>query len=271
MYTALANTNELSLKRFLGYSFVLHAGIALSMGISIYYQFHGNSWGGVGGSEGNVVNATLVSSAGIPMPKPEVVTESKMVDPTEGLYKEEPQPKAPEIPKEVEKIPEFKDEKKPKPISHPSKEFVDAKRTPPPPNAVPYGKGGNPNLPTGYNSTPGAASSGVAVQGQGGGDFTTKYGWYIEAVKRRITSNWDQYTIDASVRATRRARCTVNFTIYRDGSVKNIRLEQASGNASMDNSAQRALLSSIPMPALPPDYSGSYVNVIFDFDLAMTK
>ena len=63
----------------------------------------------------------------------------------------------------------------------------------------------------------------------------------------------------------------MTFAIYRDGSVKNVRMEKSSGNLSMDNSAQRALASASPMPALPSDYSGSYVTVIFDFDLSMTK
>jgi outer membrane biosynthesis protein TonB len=53
--------------------------------------------------------------------------------------------------------------------------------------------------------------------------------------------------------------------------VKDVRISQASGNASMDNSGLRAIMSSNPMPALPPDYSGSSVKVIFDFDLSMTR
>jgi TonB family protein len=270
MSVALANSDEVTLKKFLVYSAFLHGALALAIGVAAYYQYRGNTWGGVGGSEGNDVKVNLVSSAGIPMPKPDVITDSHAIDPTKGLYKEEPKPPdIPEPPKEELKIPEFKDAHPPKPPSHKSKVFVDERR--PPPNAVNYGQGGNPNLPTGYSSTPGAPSSGVAVQGQGGGDFATRYGWYIEAVKRRVNSNWNQFTIDAQVRAERRAHAVLTFTIYRDGSVKNIRMDQSSGNLSMDNSAQRALLSSVPMPQLPNDYSGSYVNVIFDFDLSLTR
>lgn len=268
MTTAVANSDDLSLRKFLVYSLTLHGLLALSIAASIYFQYRGNSWGGVGGSQGDV-KVNLVSSAGIPMPKPAIDTDSKVVDPTKGLYKEEPKPIPPEIPREATKIPEFKKETPPKPVSHPSKVFVD--KNPPPPNAVPYGSGGTPKLPTGYSTTPGASSSGVTVQGQGGGDFATRYGWYIEAVKRRINGNWNQFTIDPGIRAARQAHAVLTFTIHRDGTVKEIRLTQSSGNASMDNSAQRALLSSTPMPPLPGDYSGSYVSVIFDFDLAMGK
>jgi TonB family protein len=80
-----------------------------------------------------------------------------------------------------------------------------------------------------------------------------------------------QNTIDPAVRAARTAKTVVTFTINRDGSVKNIRISQSSGNRSMDDSAQRALLSIDHFPPLPPDYSGSYVDVIFDFDLGMSR
>ena len=90
-------------------------------------------------------------------------------------------------------------------------------------------------------------------------------------MKRAVNQNWMQNTIDPSVRAARRAKTVITFTINRDGSIKSIRVSESSGNRSMDDSAQRALLSIDRFPALPSDYSGRYVDVIFDFDLGMTK
>ena len=109
MSVALANTDtdELTLRRFLVYSLFLHGGLALAIGFSVYYQFRGDAWGGVGGSEGNDTKVTLVSSAGIPMPRPQVFTDSQAVDPTKGLYKEEPKPPEIEQPKEELAIPEI--------------------------------------------------------------------------------------------------------------------------------------------------------------------
>jgi len=63
----------------------------------------------------------------------------------------------------------------------------------------------------------------------------------------------------------------VQFTILRDGTVKNLRVYQGSGNLSMDNSGLRAVLSSGSMPPLPNDYASSEVTVIFDFDLSLNK
>ena len=111
---------------------------------------------------------------------------------------------------------DFKDEPRKKPEPHKSKVFEDLRPTPN--DAVNYGKGGSPNLPNGFGNNPGQAAAGVQVQGQGGGDFTTRYGWYIDAVRRKINSNWDQFTIDAATRSARRAKTTMTFTIYRDGS-----------------------------------------------------
>jgi periplasmic protein TonB len=259
---------EDSLRRFIVYSLFLHGALAASLVASIIFHFQGNTWGGVGGASEGEVKVNLVGSVGLPMPKPPDVTESKTFDPTDSIYKTLPQPKPPEPPKPEVKIPEFKKEKPPKQIQKPSRVFDNP--TPAPDNAVAQ-HGGKMNLPTGISNVAGAPNPGVNIQGQGGGDFAARYGWYIDAVRRRISQNWLQSTIDPAVRAARSARCTMTFTIMRDGTVKDIRLAQTSGNYSMDTSAQRALFSSSPMPALPSDYSGTSVNVTFDFDLAMTR
>lgn len=268
MTTAVANPDDFTLRRYLGYSLVLHGALTALIAASIVFHFQGERWGDVGGGSEGQVNVKLVGSVGLPMPKPPDVTESKTFDPTDSLYKSVPQPKPPEPPKPEVKIPEFKKEKPPKQIEHKSRVFENP--TPAPDNAVAQ-HGGKMNVPTGTAQVPGAAAPGVNMQGQGGGDFALRYGWYVDSVRRRISQNWLQSTIDPALRASRTARCTYTFTIMRDGTVKDIRVAQTSGNYSMDTSAQRALLSSSPMPPLPSDYSGSYVNVTFDFDLSMTR
>lgn len=266
MSTAVANSPYPTLKPYLKVSGICHALLIAAMILSAYLKFPGNQWAGTGGG-GDNVKVNLVGSAGIPMPKEPVVTESPVVDPTKSLHKEEEKPKPPpEPPTPAQKIPQF-EKNKPLPPTHKSKTFEN--KTPTPDNAVP-GHGGAPNLPTGVGSTPGS-SPGLAIQGQGGGDFASRYGWYIESVKRRIQQNWLQNTIDPNVRAARIAKTTMEFTIQRDGTIKDIKLFQSSGNLSMDNSGMRALLASSPLPTLPSDYSGSYVRVTFDFDLSQTR
>ena len=279
MYTAVANSEQLSFRPYLTASGILHAALILLLALSAYFHWQGNRWAGPGGGNEST-KVTLVGNSGLPMPKTPSVNESNVVDPSKSLWKNDvkplpPQPKKEEVvPPDLKKVPDFKTlekfNKKPPPPPRQNKAFEP--KIPNPENAVPGRNLGAPNVTTGAGSSPGASStSGVAIKSEGGGDFASRYGWYIEAVKRRIQTNWLQNTIDPGVRAARSAHAVVEFTINKDGSVKDVRVTQASGNLSMDNSGLRAIMSSNPMPALPPDYSGSSVRVIFDFDLSMTK
>ncbi len=265
MTTAVANPDDFNLRSYVTYSLVLHALLMVAVIGASFLDRPGNTWGGVGGSLGGT-KVSLVPAAGIPMPKEAVVTESKAVDPTKGLHKEEP-PKPPEPKTDATKIPKFTKEK-PLPPSRQSRTLEN--KTPVHDNDVPYGKGGNPDLPTGSTQNPGA-SSGVATIGQGGGDFGARYPWYVDAVRNRVRQAWDQTTIDPGVRAARRAHAVVTFRISTNGTISNIRVSQSSGNSSMDYSALRALQTIDAFRALPNDYMGSYVDVTFDFDLSLMQ
>ena len=269
MSLAISIADEYPFKRFLLYSVYLHLGLSVFMLVGVWIQRTGERWGGPGSGAGDSsTKVNLVVSAGLPMPQPTNITDSGVVDPTKTLHKEEPLPPPPEIKSDATEIPKFTKER-PLPPSKKSKVFE--KKTPDAPNAVP-GKGGSPNLPTGYSASPGPlnGNGGVSMQGQGG-DFAGRYPWYVQSVVRAISQNWMQNTIDPGVRAARRAKTTMTFSINRDGSIKNIRLSESSGNRSMDDSAQRALLGIDHFPPLPADYSGRFVDVTFDFDLSMSR
>src|SRR5437016_11611600 len=81
MATALAIPNDLSLKKYFFRSMVCHALLTVALLAGSYFERQGALWGGVGGQPGGT-KVNLVSSAGIPMPKEEMVTDSKTVDPT---------------------------------------------------------------------------------------------------------------------------------------------------------------------------------------------
>jgi len=266
MTTALVHPYDLNLKKFFWYSCAFHGSLILAAVLSAFFHWRGNEWAGVGGEQGGV-QVKLVSSAGLPMPRPNLPTDSQTVDPTQGLYKVEP-PKIEQPPPDATKLPQFTKEKRPPP-SPPSKVFEPKK--PPPENAVPYGKGGTPDIPVGYSPTPGASPSGVALQGQGGGDFGSRYPAYVEGIRQRIRQTWDQSAIDLGVRMAHQAHTVTTFRISRDGTVSNVALSQTSGNSSMDRSAQRTLYSLGKVAPLPSDYTGSYVDVTFDFDLSLNR
>jgi periplasmic protein TonB len=251
-----------NLKKPLVWSLGFHILLFGSLGVSTFYSHRGESWGGSGGD--NAVTVGLVGKLpGVTLPRPDAVTTSRVVDESKGLYKSEPQPAPPkEIAPDTKTIPEFKKEKKPQYITHPSKVLED--KTPPPENAVPYGGGGAPALPYSQFTVGGATQGGMGFSGPGGGDFTGRFPAYVDAVRNRISSNWLQSSVDPSVRWAPRAQFT--FQILRDGTVTNVQMTQSSGNRSVDNSALRAILSSSPVSALPSGYSGSIVSVEFWFE-----
>lgn len=263
MATAIAIPRDLSLKKYFFRSIFFHVLLIAAVIAAAYFDRPGDRWGGVGGQLGGT-KVNLVATAGIPMPKEEAVTESKAVDPTNSLHKEDPKPLPPEPKTDATKIPKF-DKEKPLPPSRKTRtlEYKDPVQD----NDIP-GKGGNPDLPTGYSQTPGPSGAGDKVIGQGGGDFGGRYPWYVDAVRTRIQQSWDQTTIEPGVRAAHRAHTVMTFRISANGSISNIRMAQSSGNSSMDYSATRALQSIDAFRPLPNDFIGAYVDVTFDFDLS---
>jgi TonB family protein len=256
---AATQSVEASFRKFLIYSMVFHSSLAILIAASAYFHWDRQQWSGTG-SLGDSKHVGLVSSAGLPMLKPPVVTPSEVADPTKSLYKEEP-PKPPEPKTEATPIPKFTKEK-PLPPSPKSKIFEN--KTPPPPNAVP-GHGGVPDIPAGLQQSSGSSAGGVATHQQAGGEFESRYPWYIAAAKRRVAPNWNLLFLDPAVRNSRTLHCVISFTIMRDGSVKNLRVSESSGNLSWDNSGLRAIQSSIPFAPLPSDWTAPEVSVLWDF------
>lgn len=92
----------------------------------------------------------------------------------------------------------------------------------------------------------------------------TRLGWYAEIVRQRIAQNWRTNGLSA---ASQMSPAIVNFTITRDGSVRNVQIVQSSGNPSIDNTALRAVYDSSPLPALPAQVSENYISAQFTFNL----
>jgi protein TonB len=246
-------------RRPVGWSVMLHA--FLFGGIMVYGvimgQWRGADWGGTGGG-GGAMSATLVNS--IPLPaNPEatniVANESKGVSQTQPKV-EEKTPDAIPIPereakrKPWEKAPRSTTQQKPKPAVEEAT------------NVVPFGQGGPLSGPYSVFSA-GGAKGGFGFTG-GGGDFGSRYAWYVDVVRRKVSENWLKYEVDPRVSDARRVYIT--FDITRSGQPANVQVEQSSGVPSLDVSAVRAIQRIDTFGALPGDYSGNRVSVEFWFD-----
>jgi TonB family protein len=81
---------------------------------------------------------------------------------------------------------------------------------------------------------------------------------YITLICDRIQKNWDQSQSGAG-------EVRIHFTIYRDGSIKNVALEARSGNNILDLAAQRAVMVTTTLPPLPDAYPNSTLGMHLNF------
>jgi len=233
--------------------------VAVTAIIVIYSVFftgsRGQGWGTGGG--GDAMGVTLVSS--VPLPTTPAQTQNVLANESKGITKSQPkieekEPDAIEIQGKNSKV-------KPKKPPSPTK----AKPQPEPEeetNQVAFGEGGPVSGPYGSFAA-GGAKGGFGVTG-GGGDFGTKYGWYVQVIQRKVSENWLKYEVDQSITSAQRVYIT--FDVARDGHPFNVQVEQSSGVPSLDISAVRALQRIDTFGGLPPDYSGSKISVEYWFD-----
>ncbi|MGD0973713.1 MAG: TonB family protein [Candidatus Korobacteraceae bacterium] len=246
----------------LAISAALHAALFGSM---IFYAafFAGGSrgsWGSSGDGTGGAMRATLVNT--IPLPaNPQAQPQNVLANESKGLSKSVPKPEE----KDTKAIP-IPDRNAKTKIKPPKQPPVTPTREKPREvatvsNVVPFGQGGPVSGPYGVFSAAGA-KGGFGFNG--GGDFGTRFGWYVDAVRRKVSENWMKYEIDPGLSTTRRVY--IYFEITRPGAPANIRIEQSSGIPSLDQSALRALQRIDTFGPLPPEYSGNRVSVEFWFD-----
>jgi len=245
--------------RNLAWSAGLH--VAFTVAVILYSVIspggHGAGWGAGGG--GDAIGVTLVST--VPLPANPAPTQNVLANESKGLTESQPKPEEATVPDAIP-IPDQNAKKKPKPV-------VTASQRKPPPqpveeanNVVPFGQGGPVSGPYGVFSA-GGAKGGFGFTG-GGGDFGSRFAWYVRVVQQKVSENWLKYEVDPGIRDAQRVY--LMFDITRDGRPANVQIEQSSGVPSLDQSAVRALQRIDTFGPLPSDYSGNKVSVEFWFD-----
>jgi len=244
--------------RNLGWSVVLHIGVAASIVAYAIFAPAGRSgtWGAGGGGE--AIGVTLVST--VPLPASPTETQNVLANESKGLSQSLPKPKE-EAPEAIP-IPDKNAKKKPKPQTSASQRKPESEPVAEVNNVVPFGEGGPVSGPYGVFNA-GGAKGGFGFTG-GGGDFGTRYGWYVQQVRNKVSENWLKYEIDPRISEARRVYLT--FDITRSGAPTNVQIEQSSGVPSLDQSAVRAMQRIDTFGPLPSDYAGNKVSVEFWFD-----
>jgi protein TonB len=111
-------------------------------------------------------------------------------------------------------------------------------------------------------AAPAASSPMFGKQGSAGIDvgeasvLGERFGAYVDLMRDRIAQHWNQADVPHGAQ-----RCEISFTIARNGSVTDVKIEQPSGSYVLDTSAKRAILDASPLPELPAQLSGNSVPV----------
>ena len=204
---------------------------------------NGDTWGAGGGGE--AIGATLVSS--VPLPANPSQTQNVLANESKGHHAIPTQRSKRKTPDAIEiqgKNAKIKPKKKQETVS---KEKPQAAPEPED-NQVAFGEGGPVSGPYGsFNA--GNAKGGFGVTG-GGGDFGTKYAWYVHVIQQKVSENWLKYEVDP--RITSAQRVYISFDVASDGHPANVQVEQSSGVPSLDISAVRALQRIDTFGPLPP-------------------
>jgi protein TonB len=244
--------------RALAWSAGLHVGITalLLLYAMVFSHTGGGTWGAGGG--GDAIGATLVSS--VPLNVAPSQTQNVLANESKGVTQSQP--------KVEEKAPDAIDiQGKNAKIKPKKKQITESKQnakpaTEPEDNQVAFGEGGPVSGPYGTFSAAGA-KGGFGITG-GGGDFGTKYAWYVHVIQQKVSENWMKYEVDPRVGTANRVYIT--FDVTRDGHPTNVQVEQSSGVPSLDISATRALQRIDTFGPLPADYSGNKISVEYWFD-----
>lgn len=235
----------------------IHVGIVLSLvGWEVWLNRDRDRFGDLqaGGGDGSVT-VTPVDKIPLRIPPAPV---NKVADDTQS---EVPTPREKKIQKET-----VKDDDDPKAISLGRKK--NAKKVQQQPRR--YHPETDEDLPNQLTTTGGRrlSSDMYAPPGSLGpvgiGENTalgTRFGWYQKILQERIARAWHTGGIDLRTAP----RVVVTFEILRNGSVRNLRITQPSGNYALDTSVERAVMEASPFPELPAGFERNSAKVEMNF------
>jgi protein TonB len=112
-----------------------------------------------------------------------------------------------------------------------------------------------------FTPTPGSGGVGIGA----GAPFGQRFGAYAAVLRDRVARQWRTDEVDPRLKTA--PEVIVTFDILRDGTVRNVRVDQRSGILALDNSAQRAIFNAAPFPPLPPGFERDSAQIEFKFKL----
>ena len=246
-------------RTWLGGAIALHLAIAAALIFWAWIQGRSQNWGDASATNG-AIQATMVNSLPLP-PRQPTNTQNVLATEAPSPAPVEAKPRTVEIPKP---------DAIPIPVPTPKKPVPQAEKNTPPPPAHPQ-----QTPPQAAKAQTGEASGvriamsadqtriGTFSVGVTDANFGARFAYYNQQIKRKLESEWQINMLDAAATGH---RVYITFTIARDGSPSQIRLQTPSGDGTLDQTALRAVQVVDTFGPLPDAYQGSYVNVLYYFE-----
>jgi protein TonB len=236
-------------------SVILHAGLVLA--IVLYYIlggfFHSNVWGG--SATGGAIRVNIVSNA-LPLPSDQPPNQNVLATEKPSQAPALPLPKA--APTMDEKaIPIQGKEPKEKPKPQPAVKTPPKQPPPKMDNRAQYGEQAASSMPRAVQSQ--ATTVGPTSVSQG--DFGSRFPWYVDAINRKMSQNWNKSEVDP--RTPKGARVFLVFTIGRDGIPADVQLDRSSGSPTLDRSCIRGVQRVDTFGNLPGAYTSNSLKVSY--------
>lgn len=236
--------------------------VALFASTLVWALFHTPiSLGDPTGEPGGAVVVNPIN--GIPLPRARARDENPVSNPVEHNVPSLPEPRAepaqPEPIPDAEAVPIEKERKRRKAqAANQQKYQAEIKE-----NQVASSTGAAVSSPLYTGSQQPSGGGGVGFGS--GSPFGARFGWYADALQRRLAEEWRKSL--GQSRGASAKPAVMTFSIMSNGTIRDVRVARTSGNRSVDYSALRAVTNTNPFQPLPRGLSRRSIKVEMWFQL----
>ena len=94
------------------------------------------------------------------------------------------------------------------------------------------------------------------------GDFGTRFPWYVDGIKRKVSQNWNAAQVDP--RTPKGAAVQIYFKVNRQGVPSSFRINTSSGSPTLDRSCLLATERVDTFGELPRESNDQWLDVTYD-------
>jgi len=238
-------------------SLVLHAallGTLLLLGVLNGF-FHHNLWGNPGA--GGAIQVSLVSNA-LPLPADQPPYQNVLSTETPSQAPAEPTSKAKQAVDETA-IPISGKQVKPQKQAQNVAKTQPHQPQPKQDNRAQFGEQAGMSMARSTMAQTATADAPVSVAN---GDFGSRFPWYVDGIKRKVSQNWIRGQVDP--RTPKGNSVQIYFRVNRQGVPSSFKISTASGSPTLDRSCLLATERVDTFGDLPRESNDQWLDVTYD-------